>query len=42
MINRSQIREAQRLAWFAVMYRDFPAWEEAKRIFALAIGRTLQ
>lgn len=41
MINQQQIREAQRLAWFAVRHRNIQVWEEAKRIYALAIGRTL-
>lgn len=41
MSNQAQIREAQRLALFAVQHRNIPAWEEAKRIYAVAIGRTL-
>ncbi|KLF83492.1 hypothetical protein YA42_18385, partial [Enterobacter hormaechei subsp. oharae] len=41
MVNQQQIREAQRLASFAVLHRNAPAWEEAKRLYAVAIGRTL-
>lgn len=41
MANQQQIREAQRLASFAVMHRSQQAWEEAKRIYAVAIGRIL-
>lgn len=38
MVNQQQIREAQRLASFAVLHRNAPAWEEAKRLYAVAIG----
>ncbi|CZY67556.1 Uncharacterised protein [Enterobacter hormaechei] len=41
MVNQQQIKEAQRLASFAVLHRNAPAWEEAKRLYAVAIGRTL-
>lgn len=41
MINQQQIREAQRMAHHAVTHRSPVAWEEAKRIYAVAIGRTL-
>jgi len=41
MTNHAQIREAQRMASFAVLHKNVPAWEEAKRIYAVAIGRTL-
>lgn len=41
MINHAQIREAQRLASHAVAHRSHTDWEEAKRLYAVAIGRTL-
>lgn len=41
MVNHQQVKEAQRLASFAVLHRNTPAWEEAKRLYAVAIGRTL-
>ncbi len=39
--NHQQIRKAQRMAASAVLYRNQQAWEEAKRLFAVAIGRIL-
>jgi hypothetical protein len=36
MVNQQQIREAQRLASFAVLHRNAPAWEK-QRLYAVAI-----
>ncbi|AUG99719.1 host cell division inhibitory peptide Kil [Prodigiosinella confusarubida] len=41
MINHQQLREAQRMAAAAVSSRDKKKWEEAKRLFRQATGRTL-
>ncbi len=41
MINQQQVREAQRKASLAVAHHSIKDWEEAKRIYAAAIGRTL-
>jgi hypothetical protein len=40
-MKNSLIHQAQRLASFAVLHRNAPAWEEAKLLYALAIGRML-